>query len=251
MLSSRRVLTLLGASCVVAAAAMPVVAAAHDGGGGGRRSAHSLRGPKQICRKVGVSLNGGTHGAQPGSSYSALTETQIQELTTACNKLRAASATERLADSAALETYQQSLEPQLAELASACPRWHGHHGHGGTGSTGATGPTGSTGTTGPSTACQEARSALNAKVKANWPAYRQKRDEAETTFAAAVTEFEETVKTLLGPGSFGHRHHHHRMGAPGGPTGPTGPTGSSGPTGPTGSTGAIGEVTPAYGRHTP
>jgi hypothetical protein len=266
MLSSRRVLTLLGASGAVAAVAMPVVALAHQSGGGGRGSAHSLSTPKQICRMVGVPLNGNSHSARHANDSASLTETQVQEMKTACAKLAAAYAVERSAEKAAFTANQQALEPELAQLNSACPRRHdhGHHGHGGTGSTGSTGATGdtgatgstgattssdsgssgSTGATGPTTACQVARTAFEAKVRATRPAYKQAKTEIRTAFETALTEFNATASATLGPDfAHGHHHHHHHERTPpGGSTGSTGATGSTGSTGSTGATGATGST---------
>ncbi len=121
MLSSRRVLTLLGMSCAVAAVAMPVVAAAHDGGSGGRRSAHSLSGPKRICWKVGVSLSGNSHSARHSSSIANLTEAQVQELRSACTELATAYGVERSADRAAFIANAQALAPALAQLDTRVP----------------------------------------------------------------------------------------------------------------------------------
>ena len=103
MLSSRRVLTLLGTCCAMAAVAMPVVALAH--GGGGRQSARSLRGPERTCGEVGVSLGRGPHGGPYGNGHSSLSEAQVTALQTACNNLASAYATERGAD-ACLELAQ-------------------------------------------------------------------------------------------------------------------------------------------------
>jgi hypothetical protein len=256
MLSSRRVLTLLGASGAVAAVAMPVVALAHQGGGGGRGSAHSLSAPKQICRMVGVPLNGNSHSARHANSSASLTEMQVQEMNTACAKLAAAYAVERSAAKAVFTANQQALEPELAQLNSACPRphhHHGHHGHGGTGSTGSTGATGdsgatgstgasasgdsgssgSTGATGPTTACQQARTAFEAKMTATRPAYRHAETEIRTAFETALTEFNATASATLGP-DFSYGHHHHERTPPGGSTGSTGSTGATGSTAVTG-----------------
>lgn len=242
MLSSRRVLTLLGASCAVAVVAMPVLAVAHDGGSGGRRSAHSLSGPKRICKKLGVSLNGSSHSARHSNGFSSLTEMQVQELKTACNKLAGAYAIKRSAETAAFNANQQALEPELSRLNAACPRWHRHdrrHGSDRTGATGPTGPTGETGATGsahasdstgstgatsPTVACEQARTAFDAKVRATRASYRQAKTAAATAFDAALTEFQATVTTTLGA-DFTHGRHHHRMIPPDGSTGSTGSTG--------------------------
>jgi hypothetical protein len=246
MLSSHRVLTLLAASGAVAAVAMPVAALAH-GGGGGRRSAQSLSAPKRICSKVGVPLDGSSHGGTHangygyGYGYGSLTETQVAALKTACEKLAPGYVAEHSADMAALNANQAALEPELAQLNTACPRWHGHdrrHGSGATGSTGATGATGSTGPVGespPTVACEEARNAFDAKVKETEPKYRQAENVAATVFDVALTEFEETVKATVGSGFTQGRHHHHHHGT--GSTGSTGSTGANGPTLPTGPTG--------------
>jgi len=261
MLSSHRVLTLLAASGAAAAVAIPAVALAHDGTGGGgragRRSAHSLSSPNRICGKVGVPLNGSSRGLH-ANGFGNLTDTQVTELKAACSKLVTAYGKERGADEAA----QQLLEPELSQLNAACPRWHGRdrrHWTGATGATGSTGSpgssgsTGSTGATGPSTACQEARSAFDAKLTAVGATYRQHKKEAATELATALTEFEGTVEATLGP-DFRHGHRHHRSGSTGstgstGATGATGSTGSSGSSGPTLPTGPTGPGPSPGGRH--
>ncbi len=252
MLSSHRVLTVLAASGAVAALAMPVVAIAHDGGGGGRGPSRSLSGAKRICREVGEPLGGASHSGLHDNGYGSLTETQVTELKTACAKLASAYKIEREEDLAAFKANQLALGPELAQLNAACPGRHDHwhHGRDTSGATGATGSTGSTGSTGatgvvnetvpaPTIACEEARS----KVKETKATYRQARKAAATKFDPVLTEFEATVKAILGPDpAYGH-HHHHRGGTTG-PTGWSGSTGSTGSTGTTGSTGATGPTLP-------
>ena len=213
----------------VTAVAMPVVAVAHGGGDGAGRSAHSLSGAKRLCRQVGVPLNGSSHSARHANSDSNLTETQVQELQTACTKLAAAYAIERAADNAAFAANQQALEPELSQMIAACPRWHRHDRHHGSGTTGPSGPTGATGATGsagataaddstgptgatgPSAACEQARSALEAKVRATRASYRQAKTAAATAFDAALTEFDATVQATVGADFLHGHHHHHRM----------------------------------------
>jgi hypothetical protein len=246
---------MLAASGAVAAVAIPAVAAAHNGGGGGRRSAHSLSGPKRICREVGTPLNGSSRGDLHASGYGngSLTEVQVTALKTACGKLAPAYAAERSADSVAYNANRPALEAERSQLDTACPRWYGHggrHGDGATGSTGATGATGATGSTSPigetvstapTVACEEARNAF----KATEEAYRQAKETAATALDAALTEFENTVKATLGSELTRGPHHHHHHGAGStGPSGPTGPTGSTDFTGPTGSTGSGGPTLP-------
>jgi len=147
MLSSRRVLALLVASCAVAAVTMPVVALAH-GGSGGRRSGRSHGNPAQICRQVGVSLSGSSR-APRYDGQNGLTEAQLQEVKIACTKLAAAYATERSAVGPALSAEQQALVAAFTQLNGVCPRsFHRPpHGSGPTGASGVTGPTGTTGVT--------------------------------------------------------------------------------------------------------
>src|SRR5271168_1930926 len=96
MLSSRRVLPLLLSTCAVAAVAMPVVALAHGSGGGGRRSIRSLTRAERLCGELGVFVNGRSHGDRPLSAgRTQLNATQLQELTSACQKLASAYASER------------------------------------------------------------------------------------------------------------------------------------------------------------
>ncbi len=252
MLSSHRVLTMLAASGAIAAVAIPAVAVAHDGGRGGgggrRRSAHSPSGPGRICREVGAPLKGVSQDGLHANGFANLTETQVTELTATCGKLATAYGELHKADEAAA----QLLEPELSQLNAACPRWHGPDRRnwtgatgstgstgatGSTGSTGATGSTASTGASGPSSVCEQARSAFDAKLSAVGGTYRQGERQAATNFDTALAEFEATVKAILGP-DFEHGHRHHR----GGSTGSTGWTGASGPTGSTGSTGATGST---------
>lgn len=245
MLSSRRVLTLLGACCAVAAVATPVVALAHGGRGGERKASGWLSGAEQTCGEVGISLNGHSYSGLHNDGLSYLSQAQIQALETACNKLGPAYAAERSADSAASAAWQQALAAALTQLNKVCPQWHHHHGHhwgGPTGPTGDGGLTGPTGATGPSTACKEARKTYDAAIKAADKAYRQASNTTAKTFDAALTEFETAVEPLLGSDSI-HHHHHWPTGATG-PTGPTGPTGATGPTGGTGPTGATGMTGP-------
>ena len=244
MLSSRRVLTLLIASCAVAAVAMPVVALAHGGGGPQRRFGHPQSGPKQVCRKVGVSLSGSAHSGLPGDGHGSLTEPQVQALQAACDKLAPAYATELSTDGVALSSLHQAIEAALAHLTGVCPlsgRHGGHHEAGPTGPTGATGATGSTGSTGAmgSTACMEARKASSAAVTAAEQSFRQTTNEARKTFAPALKEFEVTVDATLGSG-LRHPHHHGRHGG----NGSTGASGSTAATGDSGATGVTGHEPP-------
>ena len=243
MLSSHRALTLVAASGAVAAVAMPVAALAHGDRGGRRRSAHSLSGPKRICRQVGVPLTASSHGDLHANGYGRLTATQIEDLQTACNQLAEAYTTEHNEDTTAFT----ALEPELSQLNAACPRSHGHHGHHGhhgsatTGSTGSTGPSGTTGVVAealPSAACEEARNAFRAADET----YRLKRKEAASAFDKALATFDETVTATLGT-DVAHGHHHRRSGSTGS-TGWTGPSGWSGPSGSSGSTGSTGSMAP-------
>src|SRR5271168_1428160 len=139
MLSSRRVLPLLLSTCAVAAVVMPVVALAHGSGGGGRRSTRSLTRAERLCGELGVFVNGRSHGDYlVGARHTQLNETQVQELTSACQKLASAYAIQRTAEGAPLNAEHQALKAALIQLDGVCPAWPGHHGDG-------SGPTGATG----------------------------------------------------------------------------------------------------------
>jgi hypothetical protein len=266
MPSLRRILIPLAVCCAVGVVAIPVVALAHGGGGrggrGGPRSARSASRARQLCREVGVPLDGRTGHAGRGAGY-GLSEAQIQALQSACNTLAAAYTTERSVLDTAATTRRQAVEAAHAQLLSVCPvprrhrrRHHHHRGFPPTGPTGASGPTGPSGTTGPTgpiyvitPPCKEARKTYRAAILAADKVFWQASEEAAQTLDAALAAFEATAQSTLGSGSW-QRHHHGSGSGPTGPTGvtgpiwprrhhhePTGPTGATGPTGVTGPTG--------------
>lgn len=138
----RRLLLSLGVCCALGVAAIPVVAAASGGHHTryGRESQGNLQSAQRLCRAIGVPLTG-QGVADPGNGYGDLSEEQIEELETACKKLRRA-----------IDGFETEVEEAFANGERGYGRHHRrhhHHHHHGEGSTGPTGPTGSTGPTGP------------------------------------------------------------------------------------------------------
>ena len=146
----RRLLLSLGICCALGVGAIPVVAAANGGrhARNGRESQGTLQADQRLCRAIGVPLTGGGF-AGPGQGYGYLSGEQIEQLESACRKLRHA-----------IDGFETEVEEAFANGEQGWGdnhrhhhRRHHHHGEGGgatgpTGATGATGPTGPTGPTG-------------------------------------------------------------------------------------------------------
>lgn len=248
----RRRMLIAPLACCVAAIAVPVVASAHDSHGHPRSHGRPLSQVQKLCDEVGVPLGvhplrhrhglGLGHGAPVG-----LSEAQLAQLKSACEKLDAAYQADSKSAETAARTFLEAAIAARKQLAGVCPPHHHHFTP--AGSTGPAGPTGATGPTGPpevSTACKEARKTYRMTLKEAKRSFRKALDEAKKAFQAALGEFETSAKPILetletGPRfGGGHHHHHHHGFGPSGTSGPSGSTGLTGPTGPTGSTGASG-----------
>jgi hypothetical protein len=165
MLSLRRILIPLGLCCAVAAVAVPVVALAHGGRDHPPRdltriSAHRA---EQICARVGVALGfsgrasdwrGRNHFRRDHFDGGRLSETQVQELQAACNKLAAAlgefdTTVQGIVGSGFAHHPPVGSGPTGATGPTGPFGGHHHPPKCGGGPTGPTGPTGATGPTGP------------------------------------------------------------------------------------------------------
>lgn len=180
---SRSRSTLVGAiCCLLGVLALPNLALAHGAGryrgaGGGR---HASR-VQLVCAEAGVPLNGQAYGEAHG--LSALSESQLKELKTACEALAAVSATQRKADEAAAKTLHEALQAARTKLDEACPTLAEHHWPGGWGELSST--------------CKEAlKTAANAAHEAQ-KAFGKALEEAAKPFQAALSEFETKVKSIL------------------------------------------------------
>lgn len=235
----RRRMLIAPLACCAAAIAVPVAASAHHSHGHGRFHGRPLSQVQKLCDEVGVPLSahplrhhhglGLGHGAPAG-----LSEAQLAQLKSACEKLDAAHQAESKAAEAAAETYLEAAIAARKALEAVCPAHHHHFTP--VGSTGPTGPTGATGPTGPpevSAACREARKTYHLTLREARKSFRKALDEAKTAFQGALGEFEAAVKPILETLETGPRFG-------GGPSGPSGTTGVTGPAGPTGSTGPSG-----------
>lgn len=218
MLVRHRVMIVSAICCALAATAVPSVALAHGGGGRYGYRVRLQNRAQRLCVEAGVPLNGQKRGE--GRGPSGLSEAQVKELKTACEKLAAAYAAQRKADEAASKTFGEARTSDRTKLNGACPALTEHH------ERGAGEPIEL------SAACKEALKSYGTAVREAEKACRKALDEAGKTFATALSEFETAVKpvlTALETAAREHRHHHGE-GSSGEGSGPSG-RGQAGPAG--------------------
>lgn len=161
-----------------AAVSLPGSALAH--GAWGHRGPSGSR-YQFVCSEAGAWPGG--HAYSHDNALSGLSESQLEELKVACEKLAAAASMEQKADEAAAQTFHEALQKVRATLDEACPALREHPGAGGWAQL--------------SSACQEALKTAAASAHEAGKALYTAREEAAKPFQAALGEFQTKVKPIL------------------------------------------------------
>jgi hypothetical protein len=206
MLIRPRVMAACAAVCVLTPMTLASTALAHRGSESFRR--HDVFRAKQarsVCAQAGVALNGHVHGFNGhayggGPDLSSLSETQIKELKTACEKLATAYGVERTADEASFKALWETLKAARTKLDAACPVLLERHERGFWGHTEL------------STACEEALKSYWTAAREAGKAYRTALQEAGKAFETALSEFEEGAKSILTALEAAETEHHFHPG---------------------------------------
>ena len=174
--------------CVLGAVSLPSAALAHGFGHygfghyrGGGHYRHA-GGAQQLCAEAGVPLYGQVHGEE-GHSLASLSESQLDALKSACEKLAPASAAEKEAVEAASKVLHEALSAARTKLDEACPTLKEDYGPGGWMEL--------------SASCKEALKAAGSATREAEKAFGKSLEEAFKAFQPALSAFEAQVKPIL------------------------------------------------------
>lgn len=195
MIALRHRLLILSGCVALASALAPAAALAHAGGSRHGRGAHTRVLPhgsahrdgfqlalvQRVCAQAGAPLGGTPHWQ--GHVLTGLTETQVNELKAACEKLTPAYTAERKADEAAWKVLWEALAADRKKLDEACPALTEPHEPGRW--------------TEPSAACKEAFATYATASKEAEKANRTADEEAGKTFEKPLGEFEASTRSIF------------------------------------------------------